>query len=65
MKWPTNWWPWHRAEDTTAEARHHLRRLEANDPEVARLGGELRDTQRRNNFSRMVSLAIHRTQNGS
>jgi hypothetical protein len=65
VKWPTNWWPWHRAEDTRTEARHHLRRLEARDPEVERLGAELRETQHRNNFSRMVDLAIHRTQNGS
>jgi hypothetical protein len=65
VRWLANWWPWRRAEDTSTEAREHLRRLEDNDPEVQRLGAELRDTQSRNNFSRMVDLAIHRTQNGS
>jgi len=60
VRWPTNWWPWHRAEDTSAEAREHLRRLEADEPEVQRLAAELRDTQHRNNFSGMVAAAIAR-----
>lgn len=53
-------WPWRRAEDTSGEAIEQLRRLERNDGEVAKLAEELIDVQRRNNFSRMVDVAISR-----
>ena len=58
MKW--RWPPWRRAEDTSEEARAELERLEQRDPEVNRLGAELRARQRENHFSGMVWQAIHR-----
>lgn len=58
MRW--RWPPWRRAEDTTEEARAELERLERRDPEVARLGAELRARQRENHFSGMVQRALRR-----
>lgn len=53
-------WPWRRAEDTSDEAKACLAQLEANEAEVKRLGAELRQVQRHNNFSGMVDAAISR-----
>jgi hypothetical protein len=54
-------WPWKReAEDTSDEARTELKTLGQRDEEVARLGEKLRETQERNNFSKMVGDAIAR-----
>lgn len=58
MRW--RWPPWRAAEDTSEEAQAQLRKLERRDPEVERLGAELRETQKRNNFSGMVEIAISR-----
>lgn len=55
------WWQFWRAEDTSEEAQAELTRLEDREPEVARLSTELREIQRRNNFSGMVDRAIRRT----
>jgi hypothetical protein len=60
VRWRFRWPLWERAKDTTAEARAQLRRLEARDEKVAELGKELRETQRRNNFSGMVARALAR-----
>jgi hypothetical protein len=63
VKWR---WPWQRAEDTTDEAQAQLRKLERRDPEVERLGRELRKRQQQNNFSGLVAEAItRRAQKGS
>lgn len=63
MRWR---WPWRRAEDTSEEARAQLRKLERRDSEVERLGAELRERQRQNNFSGLVAEAItRRAQEGS
>ena len=59
-RWRQWWQWWHRAEDTTDEARAQLQMLEQRDPEVKRLGAELRKQQRANNFSGMVNRAIAR-----
>lgn len=54
-------WPWRRrVQDTSDEAQAALAQLEANEPEVRRLEAELRETQRKNNFSGMVDAAISR-----
>lgn len=59
MRW--RWPPWHRAEDTIEEALTELEKLEQRDPEVERLGAELRKQQRQNHFSGMVWQAMHRS----
>jgi hypothetical protein len=51
------WWD---TGDNNQEAREQLQKLELRDAEVAQLGAELRDLQRRNNFSGMVHDAIIR-----
>lgn len=56
MRWP----PWRKARDTTDEALEHLRAIEENAAKIARLSEELIETQRRNNFSHMVDVAIRR-----
>ena len=58
MRW--RWPPWRRAEDTSEEARAELQKLERRDPEVTRLGAELRERQRQNHFSGMVQQALRR-----
>jgi hypothetical protein len=57
VKW---WRRWRRARDTSGEAQAQLARLEGQDAEIAELGEELRETQRRNHFSGMVAAAITR-----
>lgn len=57
MRWR---WPGRRARDTTDEALEQLHRLEECAAEVNRLGAELRQVQRKNNFSRMVDVAFAR-----
>lgn len=59
MRW--RWPPWRRPDDVTGEALEHLAKLEQRDPEVARLGAELRARQRQNNFSGLVQQAIRRS----
>jgi hypothetical protein len=62
VKWH---WPWqHEAEDTSKEARAELEKLDRRDEEVTRLGKKLRETEERNNFSKMVSEAIARRTRG-
>ena len=59
------WWKfWIRAENNPSEAQVELAKLAERDPEVVRLSGELREIQKRNNFSGMVDRAIHRTAQG-
>lgn len=69
MTWMWRWPPWRRAKVHGAPdgAAAHLAELERRDPEVAQLNQELREMQRRNNFSGMVSAAIarHRTREGT
>jgi alkyl hydroperoxide reductase subunit AhpC len=60
VTWRWRWPPWEVPEDTTEEARTELKRLERRDPEVKRLGAELRQQQRENHFSGMVWHAIQR-----
>lgn len=60
MAWLRRWW-WRRHIDTTAEAKAHLARVEARDHEVAVLGEQLREVQRKNHFSPMVAAAITRS----
>lgn len=58
MRWR---WPWtHVAEDTSDEAQAELEKLEERDDEVTRLGKQLQEAHRRNNFSSMVNEAISR-----
>lgn len=57
MKW--RWW--RNSQRMDHEALDHLRKLEQRDPEVESLGRELRERQRQNNFSSMVSKAIARS----
>lgn len=52
------WRPWRRASD--GEATAQLDRLAGQDQRVERLGRELREYRRKNNFSWMVDAAIHR-----
>lgn len=58
MRW--RWPPWRPAEDTTGEALAELEKLERRDPDIERLGAELRERQKQNNFSGMVAQAIRR-----
>ena len=58
MRW--RWPPWRRAELTVEEARAELEKLAEREPEVERLGAELRERQRLNHFSGMVAQAIRR-----
>lgn len=58
MRW--RWPAWRRAPITVDEARAELDKLEDREPEVARLGAELRERQRLNHFSGMVDKAIRR-----
>lgn len=53
-------WLWRRTEHDNDEARTELGKLHLQSPEVDRLGQELREAQRRNNFSPMVAAAIAR-----
>lgn len=53
-------WLWHQVEDKSEEAKAELQKLKVKDAEVTRLGRELREAQRRNNFSGMVADAISR-----
>lgn len=57
-------WLWRRTTDTSDEAAAELAKLTARDPEVAALGRELREVQRRNNFSALVDAAIRRGAHG-
>lgn len=62
---PHWWFPWVRVPDTSEEAAAELAKLEERDPEVQRLGEELRERQVTNNFSRMVASAIARAAGGA
>lgn len=53
-------WPWQRKQEKSNEAKEHLERVLARDPEVAHLARELREAQRRNHFSYMVITAMGR-----
>ena len=63
---PGPWWRfWSKAEDNPGEAQAEMAKLEDREPEVDRLSIELREIQKRNNFSGMVDRAIRRsTQEG-
>lgn len=60
MKWRWRWPPWRRDETADGDALAELRKLKGRDPEVTRLGAELRERQRLNHFSGMVDRAIRR-----
>jgi hypothetical protein len=63
VRW--RWPPWRRVE-VDGEALEQLTKLEERDPEVGRLGAELRQRQQENHFSSMVAQAIRRgAQEGS
>jgi hypothetical protein len=53
-------WPWAKAPTPSDEAKEHLQRIMAREPEVKSLARELREAQRRNHFSEMVMTAISR-----
>jgi len=58
-------WPWSRRHRRdSGEARAHLAELAYLDAEVDELGRRLERAERRNNFSGMVALAIHRAREG-
>ena len=58
---PRDWWRrWWHARDHSAEARHHLRRLDARHAEVERLGADAAEQLRSNHFSEMITAAISR-----
>jgi hypothetical protein len=56
---------WRRAPDTSAEARAELARLTERESKVVQLAKELREMQRRNNFSGMVAEAIAKAAEGA
>lgn len=63
MTWWQRWWP-HRGHEThTDEAREVLAHLRDRDAEVNQLGDELREAQRRNHFSELVTAAIRQHRN--
>ena len=57
-------WPWQRHRRNSSEALTHLAELDQRDPEIADLRRPLEQAERRNNFSGMVALAIHRAAQG-
>jgi hypothetical protein len=61
VSWVDKLRAWWQAGDNSEEARAQMLKLELRDAEVNQLGAELRELQRRNNFSGMVHDAIIRT----
>lgn len=53
-------WPWNKKQEKSSEAREHLDRVLAREPEVKHLARELKEAQRRNHFSQMVITAMGR-----